>query len=204
MKISVIKICILLSLLMISGKLFAQIGNDDTSDISGYFDDGRISKAKNIIKVNALSVITGDIPVYYERVLTKRLSIEVGFGILLPYYGSELPGNTGVDQVISDPDNGYSIWVHPKYYIWKSPEGSYLGIQYRRRSYNENGFNIIYSDYTINYGFQFIIGSRGIMDINLGLGLRDKKVPNGFLTESWELEKTALVVPFGIRFGILF
>ncbi|MCD4681289.1 MAG: hypothetical protein K8S00_12965, partial [Bacteroidales bacterium] len=141
---------------------------------------------------------------YYERVIDRQMSIEVGIGLLLPYYGYEFPGSISINQVISDPDGGYSIWIHPKYHFIKAQEGSYFGFQYRRRSYNENGSNIIYSDYTINFGFQLILGTRYIMDINWGLGYRYKQVPDGFLPWTEEFDKTSLVAPFGIRLGILF
>jgi len=204
MNIFRIKIYILLAIFIISGNLIAQTNSNDTSDISKYFDDGRISNAKNVIKFNAISIITGDLPIYYERIINRQISIEAGIGLLLPYYGYEFPKNPDGNQYVSDPDGGYSIWIHPKYYYGRAPEDGYFGLQYRRRSYKENGFNIVYTDYTVNYGFQYYFGSRYVMDINFGLGIRTEKVPDDFPKEIYELDKITFVAPFGIRLGILF
>ena len=47
--------------------LFAQYESDN--DMSQYFDDGRKENENNIVKLNLSSIVIGDLPIFYERVL---------------------------------------------------------------------------------------------------------------------------------------
>ena len=183
-------------LLLLHNKVIAQ--NDSIQDNSYYFDDGSISESKNLVKINVLSIIIGDLPVYYERIFGKSFSIEIGAGILLPYYIPEVTQLFSNKSEIVDPNFGYSIWLHPKYYIQQAPELNYFGIQFRRRNYNQT---IICTDLTFNYGLQFILGNRFILDYNVGLGFRFKtqKSPN----IEKEINEVVPVLPVGVKLGII-
>ena len=150
---------------------------DSIQDISYYFDDARVTDAKNIFKINLPSIINGDLPIFYERTFNNSLSFELGVGLLLPYYISEFPDLVRGKTPIENPKSGYSFWICPKYYIQRrAPEYNYIGLQYRRRSYNlEDGQNITYDYFTINLGLQLIFGKRFLFDYSLGGGFRFKK-----------------------------
>ncbi len=194
-------ILILLFVLISSSiELIAQ--NDSIKDNSYYFDDSGISEAKNIVKLNILSIINGDLPLYYERILSKSISIEVGVGLLLPYYIPELPQILSEEASdIKNPDLGYSLWIHPKLYIFhEAPELSYIGMQLRRRNYNQDYQTFRYTDITVNYGIQFIVGKRIVFDCNIGLGLfiNAKK---STLNDSYI---DGIALPLGVKIGYLF
>ena len=185
-------------LLISHHKVIAQ--NDSIQDNSYYFDDGGISESKNLVKINVLSIVNGDLPVYYERIIGKSFSIEFGAGILLPYYIPELPQLFLDEPEIENPDFGHSLWIHPKYYIQhEAPELNYLGIQFRRRSYTQDNQAIIFTDLTFNYGLQLIVGKRLVFDYNVGVGFRYKT------QESLNIEKeiSGLALPIGTKLGII-
>lgn len=185
-------------LLLSFEKVYTQ--SDSIQDNSFYFDDGGISARKNIIKINILSAINGDLPLYYERALSKSFSIEIGAGLLLPYYILELPQIFSTEAEIINPDFGYSLWIHPKYYLQQNaPELNYFGVQIRKRNYNQNNQTIVYTDVTLNYGLQLILGKRIAFDYNVGIGVRFKR-------EKSTSEKnviTGIALPIGIKIGII-
>lgn len=187
--------------LLAQNNLLAQ--NDSIQDNSYYFDDGGVAGSRNLLKINLLAVVHGDLAFNYERILSKRFSLEVGAGILLPYHIPDAAELILEEFPIQDPKNGYSLWIHPRYYVLdNAAERFYLGIQLRRRNYNlDNAGNqtIIYSDITYNCGFQWIIGKRYVFDLNYGLGFRSitKKGPGP------DCENGTLTIPFGIKLGII-
>lgn len=174
--------------------------SDSIQDNSYYFDDGGISDAKNVIKLNILSTINGDLSLFYERVLFNSFSIEFGAGLILPYYITELPKLFSDEAEIKKPDSGYSLWIHPKYYFQqKAPELYFIGIQIRRRNYNQDYQTIVYTDITLNYGLQLILAKRIAFEYNIGIGYR-------FSDETASSQKTGineLIIPIGIKFGII-
>ena len=185
-------------LLILQYKVIAQ--NDSIQDNAYYFDDGGISESKNLFKINVLSIVNGDLPVYYERILGNSFSIEVGAGILLPYYIPELPNLLSGESEIENPDFGHSLWIHPKYYIQhEAPELNYIGVQFRRRYYNQDDQPIIYTDLTINFGLQLILGKRFVFDYNLGIGFRYKTQKSIHMKN----EISGVALPIGIKLGII-
>lgn len=171
------------------------------SSISYYLDDGGISTAKNVVKLNLAAIIYGEIPITYERALGDRFSLEVGIGLQLPYYNSELTTIEKEDE-IKDPQSGFGIWIFPKYYLHaKAPELNYIGILYRRMEYQLKNEEVIYRDFTYNYGIQTYIHDRLVFDGSIGTGFRSTKYPNQTTNEpdNWNL-----LVSIGLKLGYLF
>jgi hypothetical protein len=183
----------------------AQSQNTDTNSVAYLMDDGNISNTKNIIKVNFISPIMGDVPFYYERLLGKYIGIEAGVGILLPYYGPEGLGILYEEKEIVDPGLGYSIWVQPKvYFFGKAPEYNYMGFQYRKRHYNlNNGQQIDHIDLTLNFGFQFFITNRLLLDYNIGIGFRQRKYSVYHSANATE-GLIGIAMPMNLRLGFVF
>lgn len=196
MKLYIKIIILMLILALFYNKIYSQ--DDNTIDNSSYFDDGGLSERKNIIKYNILSSLNGDASLHYERALAKKFAIEIGAGFLFPnkfifledeFYNAS-PRKT---------DNGYSLWLNPKFYIFKNaPEDYYVSFLLRQRCYNIGEQKIIHNDILFNQGIQFIIGKRFSFDISLGFGLRltkDKSADDklGF----------SITVPLGCKFGII-
>lgn len=170
------KLLIILSLAFLFSNLAVWSQNNNTNDVSIYFDDGGISESRNIIKLNVLSTVNGDVPFNYERILNDAFSIEVGIGLLLPYYYPEEPQLYYNKVNNTEPGLGYSLMVMPRfYYLHSAPEVFYTGVQWRRRSFYRGGENIIRNDITVNYGIQFVLGRRILLDGSIGVGFRFKK-----------------------------
>ncbi len=182
-------------------------------DIDQYFDDGKIGNAKNVFKINVISPIVGDLPIYFERVFSDKVTLEVGLGVLLPFYNGDIfEILDGEELEIQNPQFGFSIYVHPKFY-WQSqsPELNYSGIQYRRRHYNLTDRAVVYNDISFNYGLQVLLVHRIAFDYNLGVGFRFRTVtytsPSSMygsnLDENTKMEIIGLVVPWTIRIGFV-
>ncbi|MBI9053412.1 MAG: DUF3575 domain-containing protein [Bacteroidales bacterium] len=171
--------------------------NDSININSFYFDDGIVND-KNLIKFNALSAINCDFNITYERILGNVIGIEVGIGLLLPYHVFEFSGD--ITNEIVESENlklGYSLWVNPRYYVTReAPELSYFGILYRKRNY---GKSVIFTDVGVNFGYQFIVGTRMIIDSNIGIGLRKiQDASPEIIDDEW-----AGVIPFAIKIGYI-
>lgn len=184
----------LLSLFFYTGKIQAQ-----EESLSNYFNDGGISNSKNIVKINTFSILLGDIPITYERIIGQSFGIEVGAGMIIPL-------ETPFDLLNSfsgkgDPTNGYSIWVFPKYYIQhEAPEKNYMGFQYLRRKYQYENHSEITTSVTYNFGLQLLLGKRFIFDYNVGVGFwfSDREE---IYTDS---RKAGVALPIAIKLGTIF
>lgn len=195
-------IIVLLFLLVACGiKQEVNAQNDNILDNSHYFDDEGGIGYRNLVKVNTFSAITGDLPIYYERVLHKLFALEVGAGVILPFYTPEIPKESSlIDRHLKNPESGYSIWIQPKYYFQGyAPELNYLGVQFRKRHYNQEGATIVHTDYTVNWGIQMKAGKFFVIDYSIGIGVRFKD----YSSNDIENEVTA-VMPIGLKFGIIF
>lgn len=160
--------------LKIDGNLLAQ--NVSIKDNSYYFDDkGGISDGRCLNKIIVLTIVNGDIPIFYEKVLGKSFCIEVVAGLLLPYHTFELADILFEDIKNVEPSFGYSLWLQPKYYIQHmAPEHNYLGLQYRRKNYVFDNETTVYTDKSLNFGLQFSYRKKMIFDYCIGFGSRNK------------------------------
>lgn len=160
-----------------NAKLYAQM-NDETA---AYFDDNNISSGNNLIKFDLVSLIHGDLAFSYERFLIDQISIEVGAGILLPYYTPQLLYIIDSEMEeedpfeITDPHSGYSFLLRGKYYYDIYREGGYFAMQYRHRNYKLTDSRVIHNDLTFNYGYQIIFRNNFLLDLSAGIGARFKK-----------------------------
>lgn len=192
------KISIIFSIvffLLINFKLSAQ--NDSIKDdLSKYFDDGGLSDGKNVVKIAATSLINGDLSFLYERVLNKSVGIELGIGLLLPYYIGEI-GIVGIE--VTNPKFGYSLWFHPKYYLNRQATKSYyVGTQYTRRNYFQTNYSIILTDIVLDAGGAMIIGNRITLESFFGMGIHfNHNIKND------KILKIGLSYQLGIKIGYI-
>ncbi len=184
--------------------LYAQ--NDSIQDLDYYFDDkGRGDRPSDfrlgdqLVKVNLLAIIHGDLPFYYEKIINDFLSLEIGAGLLLPYYIPEVVQIFTLEDEISDLNLGYSFWLFPKYYFSAdAPNGWYGGPQIRTRHYKSDNGNFSYFDFTYNVGYLHTFGEIFLIEINAGTGYRFKN--NNKLKSYGESDN--FVIPFSVKFGI--
>ena len=180
-----------------------QAQKDSTNNISHYLDDGGLTDVNQVLKVNVISIVNGDLPLYYERAFGKSFGIEIGAGILLPYYTSpRLSGIFSQKFEINNQNLGYSIWFQPKYYVRRDALDSYyIGLQFKRKDFNQNIKTQVITGYTLNYGFQFILGKRIIIDLSAGLGISSLKTKQ---RQNNAIKITALTIPLDLKIGFHF
>lgn len=188
--------------LLIATNSFSQASDQD---LTHFFDDGGISGSKNIVKLNIASVVTGDYAISIERVIRSNWSLEAGVGKLASYYNPDLYEyfqDDLEDIQLTNPEGGYSYTISPKYYyLDDAPFEAYTAFEYRHRHFKyRNATSIYVNDYTFNYGFQFILYQKLMMDINWGLGFRFKRLEK----DNYQEETNNITMPLNVKMGYLF
>ncbi len=174
-------------------------------DISAYLDEGKAGN-KNLIKVNLVSSISGNVTVCYERKISKKWSLEAGVGWILPYSIEPLHLLEKTTWLTSR-EMGFSYFLQARNYpmsdalrgfFW-SPQFAqsyFKGKQPDRPEIRQNW-------YTMNFGYQFeLLGL--FADISLGLGLRKSKINTEDIEQFNGNHGSAVVFPIGIKLGYLF
>ncbi|PCJ79920.1 MAG: hypothetical protein COA49_10225 [Bacteroidetes bacterium] len=146
----------------------------------------------NLIKVNPLLILNGDIPIYLEHKLNDKLSYEVGIGItvfdyLYNYYNSSLGYSPYVEQ--HTPEMGYSFRASLRFYpsnYTKALDEFYIGPEFSHRRYNTilekcDNYPVdakqeyrAFTDFKISGGYVLFITENIFFDIYGGIGLRFK------------------------------
>lgn len=163
---------ILLCVLLCLTSVFFVRAQQDSVNLSYYFDDGGISTFNWMIKTDIVSIIHGDAPIIVEKMLHRDLTLEGGIGLILPYYVHDFLAiafteNRGIENNYF----GHSLRLHLKWYS-KAPERDYWGIHYYRRAFNDISVN----EWYFTRGDQRVLGKRLLLDIALGLGFRSQQV----------------------------
>ena len=190
-----------LLLVCLPDSLFSQVNNKDS--LSNYLDDNGISTAKNIVKVNLLSIVNGDLPVYYENILSGSITYELGAGILLPYYVPELPEIFSKDdKEVTNVKSGYSLRFDVRFYYFSiAPEGIFGFVNVRRKHFyirNDNPFN--FTAFSMGMGIQQFISKRIMIDFTIGRGIQIIK----HLNLSKDSKYTEYLTPLTLKIGYLF
>jgi len=106
---------------------------------------------KTAIKLNPLLALNGDLPVFVERVLTEKLSVELGAGVTIKNYLGDLfdtiedESSSSFSDVKTEPELGYSVSAglrfYPSSHTW-ALEGVYFAPEFRHRLYKTNVLTI--------------------------------------------------------------
>lgn len=83
----------------------------DSTDVNRFFDDGGNKYSHNALKLGLTPLINGELTAYYERVFTKRISVEIGGGIILPFRLASFWNVAGVPQ----PLKGNNLQINLKF-----------------------------------------------------------------------------------------
>lgn len=198
------KITVIFVLLQIC--FFNSFGQEDQTQDNNfqYFDDG-IASGKNILKVNILSSLSGDVSVSYERVLNHDFSVEVRGGIIRSHY---VPDFFSIGEYLDNKDEflikgGYSLGIQPRYYYHSAPELYYTALQLRTRHYILESQDMSFNDLYIITGTQKIIGENWVLDVSIGIGARLKIFEIESLDGSSKYQLGG-VFPFSIKVGYIF
>lgn len=151
---------------------------------------------KNVLKANPLLFLRGEIPLYYERALSPRLSMELAVGITYRnYVNLTFAGDHGDaddfgagTKIRSSP----TFHIGTRYYLVDDlePQGSYLQLEFAYLRYAKDigvqdslglftGTTLlderIFNDVRLYYGYQKLSGtSNWLFDVYGGVALRSR------------------------------
>lgn len=148
---------------------------------------------KNVIKLNPLIFFRGEIPIYYERALSPRLSLEAGLGITLRNYlalsftGDDADEFGKGTKIVPQP----SFHIGFRYYLNDDlePQGPYLQPTYSHLRFTKEiqlkestGFtenyltdDRVYNDLRLYFGYQMLSGNSNMLfDLYCGAAFRDR------------------------------
>ncbi|MBK7619674.1 MAG: hypothetical protein IPJ10_10145 [Flavobacteriales bacterium] len=189
---------------------------------------------KNVVKFNPLAFFRGEIPVYFERALSPRLSLEVGVGVTLrnylvmAYAGDDADEFGAGTEIIPRP----SFQAGFRYYLVDDiePNGSYVQTSFAHLNYTKDirlkgptgAFtddklrdDRTYNDVRVLFGYQQLSpNSNWLFDVYGGVGYRDRlnvKVQEriDFTTDQFtysveESKDQTVAIFLGVKFGIGF
>jgi len=192
---------ITLVLLIFSIGLFAQ-GKKD-----GLIGGKVIKKKTWTLKLSPIEAVNGDFNVRIEKE-TDFANIELGVGIILPYYIREVIQEKDGRDIIVNPTGGFSFRIEPRFFIDPyDNEYYYINPGFRFRSYSlESGVKFSQYDATIGGGHLFKIGFNWVIDPYIAVGLRFRdftEVPDdaeGIFSSG----RVGFITPVGVKFGYRF
>ena len=185
----------------------------------------------NLVKINPLLILNGDIPVYFERRIKNQLSVEGGVGVTYNdyiYNGFNL-ADTDLYDENREYKLGYSVVGSVKFYpsrYTKALDEFYFGPEIRFRKYNsqlsEYSSNDVllgtYPEHRTLIDFKLMIGYIAyasdfvIFDFYGGVGMRSRDVSFAYLDYSGTGEEIkydsykdmAPVLSAGVKIGFGF
>jgi hypothetical protein len=225
------------TLLLVTG--LAAIAQKPTTKVLLYKDRlaaqfDTVKVVKNVFKVNPLLFFRGEVPLYYERALTPRLSLELGIGVTLRNYlalsfvGDDADDFGAGTEIVPNP----SFHIGARYYLVDDlePQGWYVQPVFSHLVYTKDirekgpdGQFIdktrrderIYNDLRLLFGYQTLgAGSNWVLDFYGGAAYRSRN--QNIVSERLDLttqqfsyseeEKTDAVPAFflGMKIGLGF
>ena len=145
-----------------------------------------VNCVKNVFKFNPLLFLRGELPLYYERALSRQISAELAVGITFRnYLGGDLTGD-----VADDFSAGTDILVKPsfragfRYYLTNDlePQGMYLQGEF---AYLDHSKDISVKDSTGHFTDMRLRDQRLYNDIRLYLGYQRLSSINNWLFDAY-------------------
>ena len=145
------------------------------------------------VKLNPLLILAGDMPIYIEQKIAKKMSVEVGVGLTYDNMLTELLDSKHYREDV-DRENAmsYSVSGALRYYpsrVFPALEGYYFAPELRYRNYKANAFEYngeryevpqsrTFTDYKLTFGFVDFIEDHILMDFYAGIGIRNRDYVN--------------------------
>jgi hypothetical protein len=206
----------------------------DEEDDYDYFENKSNSNPKNIIKINPFEALDGAFPIYYERVVSSKFSVEVGVGLTATSaftneINSGLFGNNDYDGFYKGK-TGLMFKLGARYYAGRgdyAPEGTYFALEYQVKNFKFDAYPYIngsrtssgpFQETTISnadlarllFGYQTDSSSNFVWDYFLGVGWRKHTVDGWYVDENTsnpvlgEQSSYKPVLLLGVKMGIRF
>lgn len=147
-------------------------GYAQPDSLSRYFDDKEISTSKNILKLDLISVIRGDLGLQLEHKISNELSLTAGVGVLMPYYIHDLLISTGNQDINS---KGFSYQLHSRWYPEGVPTQNHYGVLFRSRNFAD----VRTSEYALFLGKQKLPHKNFLYDWYFAIGIKTQKSKDG-------------------------
>ena len=205
----------------------------DSKDDYDNFNKNKNFNPTNVLKVNPVDFITSTFPLFYERVVAPKVSVEVGLGVTVirDFYYRLKEGFFGDKEYggFVKAKTGLVFKIGARYYLGKydnAPEGPYCGVEYQFKQYvfdalpyaggsrATSGLPYQKTTTTENdlirllYGYQFHANGTLIIDPYLGIGWR-KHTFNGWYEDNkipilGSHSASKLILIFGVKMGFRF
>lgn len=157
------KVIISIFLVLSIGSLAAQ------SSISQYLDDGGRAKATDVLKTDPVAIYQGTVPFIWEHLFGDYFSLEMGAGVVLPFYNRPLLHFGGGENSLTSPHWGGSVYLSPKYIFGQgSLDAFYAAIPLPLRWYPGQ---LALFDPALVFGRQWLFNSRLTIDVSIGFGV---------------------------------
>jgi hypothetical protein len=211
-----------------------QVFDQNDKDDYDYFVKKNSNNPKNIIKINPLEVLDASFPVFYERVIHPKFSVEIGLGITtvsstFAEFRGELSNSAYYDGFFKGK-TGPMFKLGFRYYASKgddAPEGGYFAVEYQIKKFNFDAYkltpggsrnysapyeatSVTNSDMLrILFGYQSESNSNFTWDPYIGLGWR-KTAFNGWYLDDNSVTVLGSVATFkpvfiiGFKMGVAF
>jgi hypothetical protein len=122
----------------------------DQGDDYDYFEKKNSDNPKNVFKINPLEALDGTFPIYFERVLNNKFSLEVGIGLTTTSswsssISSELFGSNDYDGFYKGK-TGLMFKFGARYYAGRNddaPEGTYFALEYQAKNFKFDAYPYI-------------------------------------------------------------
>lgn len=227
------KILLVLGLMFISNMAFNQEGPTvvvfNSPDAE---EEDEYGEHKNFIKFNVMEAFAGDFSFYYERLLHKNFSAEVGIGVTLSdYFGSLISSDFDVFDQSYESLLGNSFALGLRYYPNGYFDDFYFSPDFKYKKYNNrfvdfsNGIaneigkeSRAFSVGRISFGYNYFVDDKIFIDLSGGFGIGQLKIVDytafndydpitGNYTTTYEKTELKRLVPrihVGFKIGIAF
>jgi hypothetical protein len=176
----------------------------------------------NLIKFNVFEALAGDFSFYYERILSKNFSAEIGLGPTLTNYFSLLwNDNFDFSNETVEPLMGFAFCLGGRYYPYRAGDEFYFAPEFKYKFYhnNERYTDLLGQEQVmeeswkmamgrITFGYVYFFDENIFLDFSAGFGIGKVK-QNNLQWEGTEpiLDETSLLTPrlhLGLKVGIAF